>query len=450
MAQTVGIISLGCAKNQVDGEMLLAALEAGGFTPAEPEEADIVLINTCGFIESAKKESIETILELARLKAEGAIGKLVVTGCLAQRYQEEIHRELPEVDGVFGIGANGDIASCVKEMLEKGFLERFPEKSAMPLCGARRLSTPGFTAYLKIAEGCDNRCTYCAIPLIRGGYRSRPMESIEEEARALVAGGVKELVLIAQDTTRYGLDLYGEYSLSKLLARLCPIEGLRWLRVLYCYPDSITDGLLETMAREEKIVPYMDIPLQHASGKVLSAMNRRGDRESLTALMKRIREKVPGVVLRTTLITGFPGETEEDFEELAGFVKDVGFERLGCFPYSQEEGTPAAGLPGQLEEEVKERRAALITESQLTIMEEKGRALIGKTLTVLTEGFEEESGYWFGRSYMDAPDVDGRVYFTAEEDPLPGDFVEVRIQDCMDGEPVGCSLPKNTGEESHL
>lgn len=450
MAQTVGIISLGCAKNQVDGEMLLAALEAGGFTPAEPEEADIVLINTCGFIESAKKESIETILELARLKAEGAIGKLVVTGCLAQRYQEEIHRELPEVDGVFGIGANGDIASCVKEMLEKGFLERFPEKSAMPLCGARRLSTPDFTAYLKIAEGCDNRCTYCAIPLIRGGYRSRPMESIEEEARALVAGGVKELVLIAQDTTRYGLDLYGEYSLSKLLARLCPIEGLRWLRVLYCYPDSITDGLLETMAREEKIVPYMDIPLQHASGKVLSAMNRRGDRESLTALMKRIREKVPGVVLRTTLITGFPGETEEDFEELAGFVKDVGFERLGCFPYSQEEGTPAAGLPGQLEEEVKERRAALITESQLTIMEEKGRALIGKTLTVLTEGFEEESGYWFGRSYMDAPDVDGRVYFTAEEDPLPGDFVEVRIQDCMDGEPVGCSLPKNTGEESHL
>ena len=450
MAQTVGIISLGCAKNQVDGEMRLAALEAGGFTPAEPEEADIVLINTCGFIESAKKESIETILELARLKAEGAIGKLVVTGCLAERYQEEIHRELPEVDGVFGIGANGDIASCVKEMLEKGFLERFPEKSAMPLCGARRLSAPGFTAYLKIAEGCDNRCTYCAIPLIRGGYRSRPMESIEEEARALVAGGVKELVLIAQDTTRYGLDLYGEYSLSKLLARLCPIEGLRWLRVLYCYPDSITDGLLETMAREEKIVPYMDIPLQHASGKVLSAMNRRGDRESLTALMKRIREKVPGVVLRTTLITGFPGETEEDFEELAGFVKDVGFERLGCFPYSQEEGTPAAGLPGQLEEEVKERRAALITESQLTIMEEKGRALIGKTLTVLTEGFEEESGYWFGRSYMDAPDVDGRVYFTAEEDPLPGDFVEVRIQDCMDGEPVGCSLPKNTGEESHL
>lgn len=447
----VGMVSLGCSKNQVDAERLLALLPKGEFAVCpDPGQCQVVIVNTCGFIEDAKQESIDTILEFAALKERGDLRCLVVTGCLAQRYQKEIHRELPEVDGVFGIGANGDIASCVKEMLEKGFLERFPEKSAMPLCGARRLSTPGFTAYLKIAEGCDNRCTYCAIPLIRGGYRSRPMESIEEEARALVAGGVKELVLIAQDTTRYGLDLYGEYSLSKLLARLCPIEGLRWLRVLYCYPDSITDGLLETMAREEKIVPYMDIPLQHASGKVLSAMNRRGDRESLTALMKRIREKVPGVVLRTTLITGFPGETEEDFEELAGFVKDVGFERLGCFPYSQEEGTPAAGLPGQLEEEVKERRAALITESQLTIMEEKGRALIGKTLTVLTEGFEEESGYWFGRSYMDAPDVDGRVYFTAEEDPLPGDFVEVRIQDCMDGEPVGFSLPKNTGEESHL
>lgn len=447
MAQTVGIVSLGCAKNQVDGEMLLAALEAGGFTPAEPEEADIVLINTCGFIESAKKESIETILDFARLKAEGAIGKLVVTGCLSERYREEIHRELPEVDGVFGIGANGDIAACVKEMLEKGFLERFPEKAAMPLCGARRLSTPDYTAYLKIAEGCDNRCTYCAIPLIRGGYRSRPMESIEEEARALVAGGVKELVLIAQDTTRYGLDLYGEYSLARLLSRLCAIEGLCWLRVLYCYPDSITDELLETMAREEKILPYMDIPLQHASGKILSAMNRRGDRESLTALMAKIRERVPGVVLRTTLITGFPGETEEDFEELARFVKDVGFERLGCFAYSQEEGTPAACLPGQVPEEVKERRAELITESQLTIMEEKGRALIGKTLPVLTEGFEEESGCWFGRSYMDAPDVDGRVYFTAEEAPAPGDFVNVCIEDCIDGELMGFARKNDTGEE---
>lgn len=437
MAETVGIVNLGCAKNQVDGEMLLAALEAAGFQAAEPEEADIAVVNTCGFIDSAKKESIETILELARLKEEGAIQKLVVTGCLAERYREEIHWELPEVDGVFGIGANGDIAGCVKEMLSQGFAQRFPEKSAMPLCGARRLSTPGFSAYLKIAEGCDNRCTYCAIPLIRGGYRSRTMESIEEEAQALAAGGAKELVLIAQDTTRYGLDLYGAYSLAGLLTRLCRVEGIKWLRVLYCYPDSITDELLDVMAREEKVVPYMDIPLQHASGKILRAMNRRGDRESLTALMVKIREKVPGVVLRTTLITGFPGETEEDFEELCQFVKEVGFERLGCFAYSQEEGTPAAALPGQLDEEVKERRAELITEMQLGIMERQGRALVGQRLTVLAEGYEDESGCWFGRSYMDAPDVDGRVYFTAEEEPAPGDFVEVLIEDCVDGELTG-------------
>ena len=441
MEKTVGLVSLGCAKNQVDGEMLLAALESGGFQAVSPEEADIVLINTCGFIDSAKKESIEAILDFAQLKAQGQVKKLVVTGCLAERYREEIHKELPEVDGVFGIGANGDMAACVKEMLASGFTQRFPEKSAMPLCGARRLSTQPFTAYLKIAEGCDNRCTYCAIPLIRGGYRSRPLESIEEEARQLVSGGVKELVLIAQDTTRYGLDLYGRYALAQLLTRLCAIEGLAWLRVLYCYPDSITDELLDVMAREEKVVPYMDIPLQHASEKILRAMNRRGSRESLTALMEKIRQKVPGVVLRTTLITGFPGETQEDFEQLAQFVKDVAFQRLGCFPYSQEEGTPAAQLPGQLDEEEKERRAQLITETQLGIMERQGQELIGRRLTVLTEGFEEESGAWFGRSYMDAPDVDGRVYFTAAQPPAPGDFVEVLVEDCLDGEVFGRREP---------
>lgn len=441
MEKTVGLVSLGCAKNQVDGEMLLAALESGGFQAVSPEEADIVLINTCGFIDSAKKESIEAILDFAQLKAQGQVKKLVVTGCLAERYREEIHKELPEVDGVFGIGANGDITACVKEMLATGFTQRFPEKSAMPLCGARRLSTQPFTAYLKIAEGCDNRCTYCAIPLIRGAYRSRPLEGIEEEARHLVSGGVKELVLIAQDTTRYGLDLYGRYALAQLLTRLCAIEGLAWLRVLYCYPDSITDELLDVMAREEKVVPYMDIPLQHASEKILRAMNRRGSRESLTALMGKIRQRVPGVVLRTTLITGFPGETQEDFEQLAQFVKDVAFERLGCFPYSQEEGTPAAQLPGQLDEEEKERRAQLITETQLGIMERQGQELIGRRLTVLTEGFEEESGAWFGRSYMDAPDVDGRVYFTAAQPPAPGDFVEVLVEDCLDGEVFGRREP---------
>ncbi|WP_369298468.1 30S ribosomal protein S12 methylthiotransferase RimO [uncultured Neglectibacter sp.] len=433
MAIKVGMVSLGCAKNQVDGEMLMAALKQGGFELVDDAAlADIAIVNTCGFIESAKKESIEEILELAALKKEGRIKKLVVTGCLAERYQQEIHKELPEVDAVLGIGANGSIAASLKQMMAGGFVESFPDKSKMPLCGARELSTPSWSAYLKIAEGCDNRCTYCAIPMIRGGYRSRTMESIEEEARALTANGAKELVLIAQDTTRYGIDLYGEFSLAKLLKRLCKIDGIQWLRVLYCYPDSITDELLDVMAEEEKIVKYIDLPLQHASGKVLRAMNRRGDRESLTALLQKIREKIPGVILRTTLITGFPGETEEDFTELAEFVKEIKFDRLGCFAYSQEEGTPAAELPDQLDEEIKEHRAELIMDTQTRIMEQKGQEYLGKTLTVLTEGFDRYAECWFGRSCMDAPDIDGKVFFAAEQKPVLGTFVQVRIDDCVD------------------
>lgn len=433
MAIKVGMVSLGCAKNQVDGEMLMAALKQGGFeTVDDAALADIAIVNTCGFIESAKKESIEEILELAALKKEGRIKKLVVTGCLAERYQQEIHKELPEVDAVLGIGANGSIAASLKQMMADGFVESFPDKSKMPLCGARELSTPSWSAYLKIAEGCDNRCTYCAIPMIRGGYRSRTMESIEEEARKLTANGAKELVLIAQDTTRYGIDLYGEFSLAKLLKRLCKIDGVQWLRVLYCYPDSITDELLDVMAEEEKIVKYIDLPLQHASGKVLRAMNRRGDRESLTALLQKIREKIPAVILRTTLITGFPGETEEDFTELAEFVKEIKFDRLGCFAYSQEEGTPAAELPDQLDEEIKEHRAELIMDTQTRIMEQKGQEYLGKTLTVLTEGFDRYAECWFGRSCMDAPDIDGKVFFAAEQKPVLGTFVQVRIDDCVD------------------
>lgn len=433
MAIKVGMVSLGCAKNQVDGEMLMAALKQGGFELVDDAAlADIAIVNTCGFIESAKKESIEEILELAALKKEGRIKKLVVTGCLAERYQQEIHKELPEVDAVLGIGANGSIAASLKQMMADGFVESFPDKSKMPLCGARELSTPSWSAYLKIAEGCDNRCTYCAIPMIRGGYRSRTMESIEEEARALTANGAKELVLIAQDTTRYGIDLYREFSLAKLLKRLCKIDGIQWLRVLYCYPDSITDELLDVMAEEEKIVKYIDLPLQHASGKVLRAMNRRGDRESLTALLQKIREKIPGVILRTTLITGFPGETEEDFTELAEFVKEIKFDRLGCFAYSQEEGTPAAELPDQLDEEIKEHRAELIMDTQTRIMEQKGQEYLGKTLTVLTEGFDRYAECWFGRSCMDAPDIDGKVFFAAEQKPVLGTFVQVRIDDCVD------------------
>ena len=438
MAIKVGMVSLGCAKNQVDGEVLMASLQKDGFQPVDDAAlADIAIVNTCGFIESAKKESIEEILELARLKKEGKIQKLVVTGCLAERYQDEIHREIPEADAVLGIGANGEIGEKLWEMMRDGFVESFPEKGKMPLCGERILSTPSYFAYLKIAEGCDNRCTYCAIPSIRGGYRSRTMESIEEEARKLAENGAKELVLIAQDTTRYGIDLYGEYALAKLLKRLCKIDGVRWLRVLYCYPDSITDELLQVMASEEKVVKYMDIPLQHASGRVLKAMNRRGDRESLTALMRKIREKVPGVILRTTLITGFPGETEADFTELAEFVKEVAFERLGCFAYSQEEGTPAAEFPGQLDEDVKEHRAEIIMDDQMNIMARKGEAFLGRELEVMTEGFDRYAECWFGRSYMDAPDIDGKVFFTAAEKPRLGEFVTVKVEDCMDCDLIG-------------
>ena len=440
MAYTVGMVSLGCAKNQVDGEVLMASLKNAGFlTVDDAALADIAIVNTCGFIESAKRESIEEILELAALKKEGKIKKLVITGCLSERYQKEMHQELPEADAVLGIGANGDIAPLLTKMMEENtYVESFPDKSRMPLCGDRELTTPSYFAYVKIAEGCDNRCSYCAIPLIRGGYRSRTMESIEEECKSLVANGAKELVLIAQDTSRYGIDLYGEYSLAKLMARLCRIDGLRWLRVLYCYPDSITDELLDTMAQEEKIVKYIDLPLQHASGPILKAMNRRGDRQSLTALMNKIRERVPGVVLRTTLITGFPGETEEDFTELAEFVKDVKFQRLGCFAYSQEEGTPAAELPGQLDEEVKAHRAELIMDRQMEIMERQGMELIGKTLEVLVEGYDRYAECWFGRSWRDAPDVDGKIFFTTGgKRPRLGSFVQVMVEDCMDCDLTG-------------
>ena len=440
MAYTVGMVSLGCAKNQVDGEVLMATLKNAGFLPVDDAAlADIAIVNTCGFIESAKRESIEEILELAALKKEGKIKKLVITGCLSERYQKEMHQELPEADAVLGIGANGDIAPLLTKMMEENtYVESFPDKARMPLCGDRELTTPSYFAYVKIAEGCDNRCSYCAIPLIRGGYRSRTMESIEAECKGLVANGAKELVLIAQDTSRYGIDLYGEYSLAKLMARLCRIDGLRWLRVLYCYPDSITDELLDTMAREEKIVKYIDLPLQHASGPILKAMNRRGDRQSLTALMNKIRERVPGVVLRTTLITGFPGETEEDFTELAEFVKDVKFQRLGCFAYSQEEGTPAAELPGQLDEEVKAHRAELIMDRQMEIMERQGMELIGKTLEVLVEGYDRYAECWFGRSWRDAPDVDGKIFFTTGgKRPRLGSFVQVMVEDCMDCDLTG-------------
>lgn len=436
----VGMISLGCAKNQVDGEMLMAALEENGFELSDDVGiCDIAIINTCGFIESAKKESIEEILELCKLKEEGRIQKIVVTGCLAQRYQEEVRREIPEVDAVLGIGANGEIASYLKKMWEENtVVESFPPKTEMPLCGSRTLTTPSYYAYLKIAEGCSNGCSYCAIPKIRGPYRSRPMESILAEAKGLAENGCRELVIIAQDTSRYGLDLYGELRLPQLLTELSHLENIRWIRLLYCYPDYITDELLTVIRDVKKVVPYIDLPLQHVSGKILKAMNRGGDRASLTEQIRHIREMVPGITLRTTLITGFPGETEEDFNELAEFVHEMKFERLGCFAYSQEEGTPAAALPDQLPQEVKEHREEVIMEDQMVIMLEKGEEMVGKTVEVLTEGFDRYAECYFGRTQADAPDVDGKVFFVAQrKKPHYGQFVHVKITECVDGDLYG-------------
>lgn len=439
MSYKVGIISLGCAKNRVDAEMMLYTLRSAGFTVIDdPAMADAAIINTCGFIESAKQESIEEILELAKLKKEGRIKAIIVTGCLSERYQGDVMKELYEVDAVIGIGANARIAEVVTKALSGQKVESFPDKLQMPLNGGRVQSTPLHYAYLKVADGCDNCCTYCAIPLIRGRFRSRTMEDLTDEAQWLAKRGVKELIVIAQDTTRYGEDLYGELKLPELLRRLCKIDGIEWIRLLYCYPDRMTDELIQTIASEDKILKYIDLPLQHCSGRVLTAMNRRGDKESLTALVKKLRERIPGVVLRTTLITGFPGETEADFEELSQFVNDAAFERLGCFAYSQEEDTPAALFENQVDEEIKLRRQEIIMEQQHTIMERYCGSLTGKTLLVLTEGYDRYAECYFGRSMADSPDVDGKVFFTSDgKKPKEGEFVRVKIDDFLDCDPIG-------------
>ena len=438
MAIKVGMVSLGCPKNQMDAELMLAKLEKAGYEiTAESGLSDVVIVNTCGFIEDAKQESIDNILEFAQLKKEGQIKRIIVTGCLAERYQQELVKELPECDSVLGLGANGDIVEAVQKVTDGESVHRFPPKECWSLEGDRLQTTPHFFAYLRIADGCDNRCTYCAIPMIRGGLRSRPMENILAEAEKLVADGVKELVLVAQDTTVYGRDLYGEARLPELLRRLCRIEGLRWIRLLYCYPEHITDELLDVMASEEKVLPYMDMPLQHASGKVLRAMNRPGDRHSLTALVKRIREKVPNITLRTTVMTGFPGETKKDFEELCAFIQDAQFERLGCFAYSAEEGTPAAELPDQVPEKTKCRRRDIVMEEQSRISDRHNEAMIGKTLTVLVESFDKYAECWFGRSEGDAPDIDGKVFFIPTSRVQPGDFVKVTVTDTMDWDLIG-------------
>lgn len=439
MSYKVGIISLGCVKNRVDAEMLLYRIRNAGFKLCEDVAmADVAIINTCGFIESAKQESIEEILELSELKKEGKIKAIIVTGCLAERYKEEVMKEIPEADAVVGIGANEDIVDIINEVLEGKKQQCFPDKLLLPLEGGRIQSTPYYYAYLKIAEGCDNRCTYCAIPMIRGKFRSRKMEDIIEEAKHLAENDVKELIVVAQDTSLYGKDIYGELMLSKLLKKLCEIDGIKWIRVLYCYPDKITDELLQVMAEEEKIVKYLDLPLQHCNGRVLKAMNRKGNKEELVKLIAKIRERVPGIVLRTTFIAGFPTETEEEFAELESFAKEVKFERVGCFAYSQEENTPAARLEPQVPQEVKERRAEIIMENQQDIMEEFCQTLDGKTIDVLVEGFDQYAECFYGRSPWDAPEVDGSVFFTTTgRRPAPGEFVKVKIDDFLNCGPIG-------------
>ena len=439
MNKKVGIVSLGCAKNQVDAEMLLFTLRGRGYTIVDdPAKADAVIVNTCGFIDSAKQESIDEIIELGNLKREGKIKAIIVTGCLAERYQDEITKQLYEIDAAVGIGANEQIADVVEQVLGgNGTLELFPDKLDLPLEGGRVLSTPFYTAYLKIAEGCDNKCTFCAIPMIRGKFRSRKIENLLEEAKGLAADGVRELNIIAQDTTRYGEDLYGKPSLDKLLTELCKIDGLHWIRVLYCYPDSITDALIDVMAREEKIVNYIDLPLQHCNSEILRKMHRRGDRASLTALLNKMREKIPNVIFRSTFITGFPGETEEQFEELAEFAKEMNFQRLGCFAYSQEEGTPAAKMPDQLDDDVKQQRADIIMEHQQQVMAEYCESLLDTDIEVLVEGFDRLAECWYGRTYADAPEVDGCVFFTSPQKPQIGSFVTVHITDYLGCDPYG-------------
>lgn len=434
----IGMVSLGCSKNLVDSERMLYKFRKRGYElVTEPGLSDIAVVNTCGFIQSAKEEAIETILELVKLKEEGTIKKIVVTGCLSERYQQEMADEFPEIDAVVGIGDQKDIIDILDHVLANERVVHFDDKINLPVTGERIISTLPFFAYLKIAEGCNNCCTYCAIPKIRGPYRSVPMDDVLEEAKWLAENGVTEIIVIAQDTTRYGEDLYGKSKLPELLEKLCGIDGLKWIRVLYCYPERITDELLEVIANQDKIVKYMDIPIQHCNGEILKRMNRRGDSQFLTELMQKIRSKVPEIVIRTTLITGFPGETQEQFEELAEFVKDMKFDRLGCFAYSQEEGTAAANFDNQIDEKIKTHRADIIMEQQQLISEEKNAEKMDGIFEAVVEGFDKWAECYFGRTAGDAPDIDGKIFFTSDEKLEIGQYVMVKITDTLDYDLIG-------------
>lgn len=424
----VGMISLGCPKNQVDGEALLAKLAVAGYQIVnEIENSDVMIVNTCGFIEDAKREAIDTILEVAQYKEAGVISALVVTGCLAERYQDEILKEMPEVDAVIGIGANADIVKVCDKALCGIKTSNYPNKCYLPIDDERLLSTPSHWAYLKIAEGCDNRCSYCAIPGIRGKFRSRKIESVVVEAKSLVNRGVKEIILVAQDTTKYGQDLYGEYSLDKLLKELVKIDGLEWIRLFYCYPQRITDSLIEVIANEEKVCNYIDIPLQHSDTTVLKNMNRVGDGNDYRVLIDKMRKAIPDLALRTTFMVGFPGETDEQFENLCDFVKDMKFDKMGCFTFSPEEDTPAFDMDNQIDEDVKKRRQEVLMNAQYFITEASNKSRVGNVYKVIIDSFAD--GKYTGRSYMDSPEIDSGIIFTSNKKLNIGDFVNVKITD---------------------
>ncbi|MBQ8903293.1 MAG: 30S ribosomal protein S12 methylthiotransferase RimO [Oscillospiraceae bacterium] len=433
----VGVVSLGCPKNQCDAEMMLAKIHKAGYKIVEEAGlADVVVINTCGFIQSAKEEAIEEIFEAISRKNDGINKKIIVTGCLAQRYQQQMDEEFPEIDGVLGLGKNQDIIEAIERVLKDERVIDFGNIEDHTMDGDRLQSTLPHYAYLRIADGCDNCCTYCAIPQIRGRFRSRTMENIVAEAEGLVKNGVKELILVAQDTTRYGEDLYGKIMLPELLNKLCELD-VKWIRMLYCYPERVTDELLDTMAKQDKICKYMDLPLQHCDGEILKDMNRTGDRQWLTDLIKKIRDKVPGITLRTTFITGFPGETEDQFTSLAEFAHEIRFERLGCFAYSQEDGTPAADFPNQVADAEKEHRAEIIMEQQDVRVGDYCNDRIGTETEAVVEGYDRYSEMFFGRDASYAPEIDGMMYFTSEKKLALGEFVKVRITDNLENNLLG-------------
>ena len=433
----IGFISLGCAKNQVDCErMMYRVQEAGHEVLSNVTGSDVVVINTCGFIDSAKSEAIDYILEMAALKAEGLVGKILVTGCLSQRYQEEILKEMPEVDGILGTGSYHKIVPAIEQLLEDTQVVDFDSINEPEEETGRVLTTPEHYAFLKIAEGCDNRCSYCVIPSLRGKFRSRPMDDVLYEARLLAQSGVKELIVVAQDTSRYGLDLYGKRMLPELLTELCKIEGFHWVRIHYVYPDEITDELIETMAREPKIVKYLDIPIQHCNNSILKLMNRRGDGAFLRQLFGKLRAKMPNIVLRTSVITGLPGEGEEEFKELCEFLKEMKLERVGAFAFSPQEGTPAFEMDYP-DFSVAQQRAEILEQIQSRIMDEYNAAFIGRTVEVLVDGYNEEFCQFYGRTYGDSPDIDGRVWIATDEALTEGTFLNITIDGLVDGDLSG-------------